>query len=66
MPANTDTKFYWDLSRSIFRHFPGWDPEYDTLDGIHTVNEKISVSGHIKTVQWYSLFLRNMDEADMD
>ncbi|KAM0532559.1 hypothetical protein ACHAP9_003641 [Verticillium nonalfalfae] len=66
MPANTDTKFYWDLSRSIFRHFPGWDPEYDTLDGIHTVNEKISVSGHIKTVQWYSLFLRNMDEADMN
>ncbi|KAM0321917.1 hypothetical protein ACHAQA_009814 [Verticillium albo-atrum] len=66
MPANTDTKFYWDLSRNIFRHFPGWDPEYDTADGIHTVDEKISVSGHIKTVQWYSMFLRNMDEADMD
>ncbi|KAM0281118.1 hypothetical protein ACHAQH_003697 [Verticillium albo-atrum] len=66
MTANTDTKFYWDVSRSIFRHFPGWDPEFDTLDGIHTVDEKISVSGHVKTVQWYSLFLRNIDEADMD
>lgn len=64
MTANTDTKYYWDLSRHIFRYFPGFDPESDPLSGIHTVDERVSVLAHIRTVQWYSLFLRNMDELE--
>lgn len=65
MPANTDTKYYWDLTRHIFRYFPGWDPEVMSLEGIHTVGERVSVVAHVRTVQWYARFLRNMDEADM-
>ncbi|OTB11402.1 hypothetical protein K445DRAFT_321992 [Daldinia sp. EC12] len=65
MTGNTDTRYYWDLTKHIFRYGPGWDPEQEGLDGIHTVDEKLSIFAHIKGVQWYSLFIRNMDEAEL-
>ncbi|KAI0456819.1 peptidase family M20/M25/M40 [Xylaria acuta] len=66
MTGNTDTKFYWDLTRHIFRYGPGYDPEQGFgLGGIHTVDEKLSVAAHTAGVQWYSMFIRNMDEADL-
>lgn len=63
--GNTDTRFYWDLTPHIFRFEPGWDPENEGFSGIHTVDEKIGVSAHIKGIQWYSLFIRNMDETEL-
>ncbi|RYP23442.1 hypothetical protein DL765_001147 [Monosporascus sp. GIB2] len=63
--ANTDTRYYWDLTRHIFRFNPGWDPEQEGMGNIHTVDEKVSVLAHIRTVQWYSVFIRNMDEANI-
>lgn len=65
MTGNTDTKFYWDLTKHIFRYNPGFDPAQNFMDGIHTVDEKMSMQGHVSGVKWYSLFLRNMDEADL-
>ncbi|KAI1400828.1 carboxypeptidase s [Hypoxylon fuscum] len=65
MTGNTDTKFYWTLTPHIFRYGPGWDPEQEGIDGIHTVDEHLSILAHIRGVQWYSLFIRNMDEADL-
>ncbi|KAH8878798.1 carboxypeptidase S [Thozetella sp. PMI_491] len=63
-PGNTDTKFYWDLTKHIFRWDPGWDPEHrDLPEGAHTINEWVGVKAHTNGVKWYSLFLRNMDEA---
>ncbi|KAK5631130.1 hypothetical protein RRF57_006845 [Xylaria bambusicola] len=66
MTGNTDTRYYWDLTKHIFRYGPGYDPELGfDLGGIHTVNEKVSVVAHTRLVQWYSLFIRNMDEAKL-
>jgi Gly-Xaa carboxypeptidase len=65
MTGNTDTKYYWDLTRYIFRYAPGWDHEDSSLDGIHTVDERVSVETHVKTVQWFSMFIRNMNEAEL-
>ncbi|KAJ8125395.1 hypothetical protein O1611_g8244 [Lasiodiplodia mahajangana] len=67
MTGNTDTKFYWDLTKHIFRYAPGFVPGKPELlpDGIHTVNEKLNIIGHIKGAQWYSMFIRNMDEAGL-
>jgi len=31
MTGNTDTRYYWDLSKHIFRYVPGWDPEEEGL-----------------------------------
>ncbi|MCJ1311446.1 hypothetical protein MMC25_005117 [Agyrium rufum] len=64
--GNTDTKEYWALTKHIFRYGPGWDPEDDkSLGRIHTVDERLSVKNHIKTVQWYSIFIQNVDEASL-
>ncbi|KAH6857018.1 hypothetical protein B0I37DRAFT_369009 [Chaetomium sp. MPI-CAGE-AT-0009] len=66
MTGNTDTRYYWDLTRHIFRFSPGYDPEDGPgLGAIHTVDEKVSVVNHINAVRWFMLFVRNMDEADL-
>jgi Gly-Xaa carboxypeptidase len=65
--GNTDTRYYWNLTQHIFRYGAGWDPEEtDPIGNIHTVDEKVSVKAHVSSVQWFSWFIRNMDEADLD
>ncbi|EGO58673.1 hypothetical protein NEUTE1DRAFT_59372 [Neurospora tetrasperma FGSC 2508] len=65
MTGNTDTRYYWDLTRHIFRWGPGYDPSDDDagLGNIHTVNERVSVRAHVNGVKWFWMFLRNMDEV---
>ena len=64
MTGNTDTRFYWDLTRDIFRYGPGFDGDGDgVMGGIHTVNERVSIKDHIETIKWFVQFIRNMDEA---
>ncbi|KAF1343627.1 carboxypeptidase S [Delphinella strobiligena] len=67
MTGNTDTRYYWDLTKHIFRYAPGYAPGEDGgLGNIHTVDERVSIKNHINTVKWFSLFIRNMDEADLE
>lgn len=63
MGGNTDTRYYWDLTKHIFRYGPGWDKDDADLPSAHTVNEKISAIAHLRTIQWFALFLRNIDET---
>lgn len=65
MTGNTDTRYFWDLTKHIFRFAPGYDADDQAgLGSIHTVNERVSVVNHINAVKWFTLFLRNVDEAD--
>jgi Gly-Xaa carboxypeptidase len=64
MTGNTDTKFYWDLTKHIFRYDPSWDID-DNQSGVHTIDENVSILAHIRGAKFYSLFLRNMDEAEL-
>lgn len=66
MTGNTDTRYYWNVSRHIFRFSAGWDGESFGLGNIHTVDEKISVESHVNMVRWMSLFIRNMDESELE
>jgi len=67
MTGNTDTRYYWALTKHIFRFGPGYVKETDSgLGSIHTVDEKVSATNHFKVVKWFTLFLRNMDEADLE
>lgn len=67
MTGNTDTRYYWDLTRHIFRFGPGYDPGSSAgLGNVHTVDEHISVHNHIQAVKWFTLFVRNMDEAEIE
>ncbi|RDW74760.1 putative carboxypeptidase s protein [Coleophoma cylindrospora] len=67
MTGNTDTRYYWDTTTHIFRYGPGYDADDDGLGGggVHTVDENVSVLNHIRNVKWYTLFIRNMDEAEL-
>ncbi|GAB7364154.1 hypothetical protein MBLNU230_g4705t1 [Neophaeotheca triangularis] len=65
MTGNTDTRYYWDLTRNIFRFGPGWDPEGDEgLGNIHTVDERVSVIGHVNGVKWFWGWVLSMDQAE--
>ncbi|KAH8758344.1 hypothetical protein F5883DRAFT_502082 [Diaporthe sp. PMI_573] len=69
LPANTDSRHYWNLTQHIFRFSPGHDMT-DTTDNfiesnIHSTNERANIVGHVNGVRWYSLFIRNMDDADL-
>lgn len=65
--GNTDTRFYWDLTRNIYRYEPGFDPEDPDggLGNIHTVDERVSMPAHVNLVRWYSYFIRNIDTAEL-
>lgn len=66
MTGNTDTRFFWDLTKHIFRFQPGYDPEDESgLGNIHTINERVNVNSHINTVKFFTLFIRNIDEAEL-
>jgi Gly-Xaa carboxypeptidase len=67
MTGNTDTRHVWHLTQHIFRFGPGYIKEVDFgLGNIHTVDEHVSITNHLKLVKFYTLFIRNMDEADLD
>lgn len=62
--ANTDSRHYWDVTNNnIIRYIPGAQ-EADGK-GVHTILESMSVEGHMKGIEYFATFVRNMDEADL-
>lgn len=60
--GNTDTRYYWQLTRHIFRFGPGYDPKAGAgLGNIHTVDEHVSVENHLGMVRWFWGFVGNLD-----
>ncbi|GMK57290.1 hypothetical protein CspeluHIS016_0401240 [Cutaneotrichosporon spelunceum] len=58
MFANTDTARTWSLTKHIYR----WTPaDLKEAGGIHTVNERISLHGHLTTTAFYYKLLRNTE-----
>ncbi|KAJ3847607.1 hypothetical protein EV368DRAFT_50867 [Lentinula lateritia] len=63
--GNTDTKYYWNLTRHIFRynHKNGaYGGEIAT--GVHTVNENIPLDHYLEMIQFFSTLVLNADEAN--
>lgn len=58
MFANTDTARTWNLTRNIYRFTPS---NLDENVGIHTVDERISLHGHLTTTQFYYKLIRNTE-----
>lgn len=61
--GNTDTKNYWELTSNIFRYAPsiifeeGENPE----EGLHSVNEKSNIDGHLSIIAFYYEYLHNLN-----
>ncbi|ODQ82120.1 hypothetical protein BABINDRAFT_46355 [Babjeviella inositovora NRRL Y-12698] len=67
MTGNTDTKYYWDLTRNIYRFIPGYTDTVTSLIelGIHSVNEKLPKVSHLHVIAFYYEYLQAIDkEAD--
>jgi len=60
MTGNTDTKFYWNLSRNIYRFSPVRD---EGRANAHTVDERIGMKEHVEGVRFYAQMIFNGDRA---
>jgi Gly-Xaa carboxypeptidase len=56
MTGNTDTKYYWGLSRNIYRFSPVRE---DRMANIHTVDERMGMEEHIEGVKFYTQLILN-------
>ncbi|KAF7587743.1 hypothetical protein BBP40_006821, partial [Aspergillus hancockii] len=61
MTGNTDTRFYWNLSRNIYR----WSPSRaGGALNIHTVDERVAIDVHLEAVALYYDLIRSFDAWD--
>ncbi|KAL4884747.1 hypothetical protein BJY04DRAFT_181952 [Aspergillus karnatakaensis] len=59
--GNTDTRFYWNLSRNIYR----WSPAREGRAlNIHTVDERIAIDAHLEAMALYYDLIRAFDKWD--
>ncbi|GAB1195899.1 hypothetical protein APSETT444_005164 [Aspergillus pseudonomiae] len=58
MTGNTDTRFYWNLSRNIYR----WSPSRaGGALNIHTVDERLAIDVHLEAMALYYDLIRAFD-----
>ncbi|KAK7457811.1 hypothetical protein VKT23_010153 [Stygiomarasmius scandens] len=59
MPTgNTDTRFYWKLSKNIFRY-----KHHHSASSAHTVDEFIELDSYLEMIRFYMTLILNSDEA---
>ena len=56
MTGNTDTKYYWDLAKDIYRFTPCKGQLLEM--NVHTVNERIPIAEHIVAIEFYIELIR--------
>lgn len=54
--GNTDTRYYWKLTRHIFRYSHGY---VEDMREIHTVDERIRATAFAKMIKFYSALILN-------
>ncbi|KAJ3031605.1 UNVERIFIED_CONTAM: hypothetical protein HDU68_002208 [Siphonaria sp. JEL0065] len=57
MAGNTDTRYFWNLSKNIFRFAPATGGS-----GYHTINERASIKGYMTAVTFFHELIRNYDQ----
>ncbi|CAK9440074.1 uncharacterized protein LODBEIA_P41740 [Lodderomyces beijingensis] len=62
--GNTDTKFYWNLTRNIFRYRPGLMTSVESH--AHGVDEHILFDSHLQIIAFYFEYLQLIDEESDD
>jgi Gly-Xaa carboxypeptidase len=67
MSGNTDTRYYWDLTRHIFRYIQNDGDAFGSDSalppGIHTVNEYAVMGNIVEMVRFYTTLILNADES---
>ena len=55
-PGNTDTRYYWKLTRHIFRYSHG---HVDDLREMHAIDERIRATTFVGMIKFYSMLILN-------
>ncbi|EDK46201.1 Gly-Xaa carboxypeptidase [Lodderomyces elongisporus] len=66
MTGNTDTRYYWNLTRNIFRYSPFYVESFIAGMGIHSVDERLEFDGHLQLHAWFYEYLQAIDTAKAD
>ncbi|KAI3403179.2 CPS1 [Candida oxycetoniae] len=66
MTGNTDTRYYWNLTRNIFRYSPFYVDSFIGGMGIHSVDEKLNFDGHLQLHAWFYEYLQAIDTVKAD
>lgn len=61
MSGNTDTRYYWNLTKNIYR-FAASIFDESVLKTIHSVNEHIEVNSHLSAIAFIYQYIVNVDE----
>lgn len=62
---NTDTRYYWSLTRQIFRYNHKTSADGYTPTGVHSVNEALKASSFVEASRWFALLILNADKANL-
>ncbi|KAK6464191.1 hypothetical protein DFJ63DRAFT_311491 [Scheffersomyces coipomensis] len=65
MPANTDTRHYWDLTRNIYRYSPFFATDFKDSH-IHSVDERLEFDGHLQLLAFFYEYIQNIDTSKAD
>ncbi|KAK7687700.1 hypothetical protein QCA50_008916 [Cerrena zonata] len=63
LSGNTDTRYYWKLTKNIFRY--RHVSRFDKYNGAHTVNEAIFAEAFIDLIRFFTITILNADETDL-
>ncbi|THH12982.1 hypothetical protein EW146_g7187 [Bondarzewia mesenterica] len=64
MSGNTDTRYYWNLTRHIFRYNHHNSGNGSALaNGVHTVNEHIRIVDFVEIIRYFTTLILNVDES---
>ncbi|KAK6456348.1 uncharacterized protein RJT20DRAFT_145463 [Scheffersomyces xylosifermentans] len=58
--GNTDTRYYWDLTRNIYRYRPGVSTSVEAH--AHGVDENIPFDSHLQVIAFYFEYLQLVDD----
>ncbi|EED13753.1 vacuolar carboxypeptidase Cps1, putative [Talaromyces stipitatus ATCC 10500] len=61
MTGNTDTRFYWNLTRNIWRFSP---MRTGGSENIHTVDERVDIDVHLEGLAFYYELIRAFDKYE--
>lgn len=63
MTANTDSKYYWGLTKNIYRFSP---MRGTSAKNLHAINERVELDSHVEGVAFFYTLLRNVYQYDLN
>mmetsp|Transcript_4498 Transcript_4498/g.5317 ORF Transcript_4498/g.5317 Transcript_4498/m.5317 type:complete len:578 (+) Transcript_4498:229-1962(+) len=66
MTGNTDTRYYWNLTRNIFRYTPFFSKDVMHETNIHRVDEKLRFDSHLQLLAFFYEYLQTVNTPSAD